>query len=305
MDIQEAKHHLTGPIMSFRTPFNRDGQIDREGARHVIDRSIDGGSRTVMLTVGDSHFSCLSDDEISDLTHLACEHTAKRAMAIAADRFHSTDRSIKFAQFCKDAGASMFMALPPDWGASCTPKTLAQHYASIAQVMPVMIVTNLFIPRGTKFGLETIERSLDLAPNIVAIKDDMCGTFAQEMCARFSDRVAIIAGGQKRNHLDIWPYGCDGYLSTLVTFNAAVSKAYWHAIQSNDIPSAANIIISQDTPLFDFLSTIEGEFDAGMHGMLELYDIAKRHRRKPYYTLNDEELEALKVFLVEKELLNA
>jgi len=302
---EEARHFLTGPVMSLRTPFDADGEIDFDGVRRIIDVSLDGGSRTIMLTAGDSHYNCLSDDEISELTRVSCEHTAGRAMVIAADRYHSTARAIEFAMLCRGYGADMFMALPPDWGASCTPKTLARHYAAVAEVMPVMLVTNIFIPRGAKFGLETIERSLDSSPNIVAIKDDMCGVFAQDMCARFSDRVAIIAGGMKRNHMDMWPYGCDGYLSTLVMFNAAVSQAYWHAIQGNNISAATNVIVAQDTPLFEYLSTLEGDFDAGMHGMLELYGLAKRHRRRPYHTMTDDELDKLKEFLIAKDLLKA
>ena len=304
MNIQEAKHHLTGPVMSFHTPFDKEGLIDYQGSGRVIDRALEGSSPAVMLTPGDSHYFCLSDDEIADLTRFTCKHVAKRAMVIAADRNHSTDRSVEFAQFCQDAGADMFMALPPDWTSSCTSETLAQHYAAIAQVMPVMIVTCVFSPHGPKFGLETIERTLDISPNVVAIKDDLCGTFGQDLCVGFSDRVAIIAGGQKRNHLNMWPYGCDGYLSTQASFNTDISTAYWQAIQSNDIASAVKIITSQDMPLFKYLLTLEGGFDAGMHGMLELYGLAKRYRRKPYYTMSDEQLEKLKVFLIDTKLLS-
>ena len=63
MDIQEAKSYLTGPVMSMTTPFTSDGLIDYDGVGNVIDASIDGGSRTIMLTAGDSHYACLADDD--------------------------------------------------------------------------------------------------------------------------------------------------------------------------------------------------------------------------------------------------
>lgn len=304
MNIQEAKTFLTGPVMSLRPGFDADGELDYQAVRNVIDLSIDGGSKTVMLTCGDSHYDILSDDEIADLTKITIEHTASRAMVIAADRYHSTKRAIEFAKYCKQLGADMYMALPPDWGHATTPETLAEHYATIAEIMPVMIVTNRFIQRGIPFGLETLERSFDLSKNIVAIKDDMCGTFAHDICMKFKDCCAIIAGGQKRNHMNMYPYGCDGYLSTFAMFNPKISQSYWGAIGNDDLQAATKIIAEKDSPFFNFIDGFTGNFDAAMHGMLELYGLGQRFRRKPYYTINDKELEKLKHFLIEKELLD-
>ncbi len=60
---------------------------------------------------------------------------------------------------------------------------------------------------------------------------------------------------------------------------------------------AREIISNYDMPFFDFISSPQGWFDAGIHGALELFGIAKRWRRKPYYSLNDEEMEKLADFL--------
>ena len=56
-------------------------------------------------------------------------------------------------------------------------------------------------------------------------------------------------------------------------------------------------------PYFDFVIQLTGGFDAGIHGALELFGIAQRWRRKPYYTLNDEEMERLAGFFKQKSLL--
>ena len=49
-----------------------------------------------------------------------------------------------------------------------------------------------------------------------------------------------------------------------------------------------------DLPLFDYLGKLPGGFDAGLHGMLEIYGIAGRWRRRPHYSLNDREMEMLR-----------
>ena len=208
MDRDEVRAHLTGPISSIRTPFNEDGSVDYDGLRSVIDYDLEAGSKTALLTVGDSHYICLSEEEIAEATRVTCAHTSGKGMVVAADRQHDTRRSVAFAGFAKDAGADVLMVLPPNWGPSCTPESLSDHYGAVSRVMPVMIVTGVFLPMGDAFALETIERTLDAHENVVAVKDDMCGDFARRLCLLAHERVAVFAGGQKVNHNLAWEQSC-------------------------------------------------------------------------------------------------
>ncbi|OHB54185.1 MAG: hypothetical protein A2Y12_17065 [Planctomycetes bacterium GWF2_42_9] len=303
MSRSSIRKQLKGYIPSIRTCFDRNGDIDFEGLGNQIEFCIEAGAKAIMLTAGDSHYICLSDEEILEITRLTCQLVKGRALVIAADRYHSTERACKFADICKEMGADIQMCLPPDWGGSCTDKSLAEHYVSVSKVMPVMIVTNIFLPRGVKSGLNTIEMSLNLSKNIVAIKDDMCGDFARQLCLLAYDRCAVIAGGQKQNHINMWPFGCDGYLSTFLCFKPRVSHDYWKAIETNDLARASKIIGNIDIPFFEFILSLPGGFDAGIHGALELFGIAKRWRRSPYYSLNDQEMDQLRNFFQQKNLL--
>ncbi len=224
-------------------------------------------------------------------------------MVVAADRWHSTTRSIEFARFAKASGADVLMVLPPNWGPSCSPVTVAEHYGAVAEHMPVMIVTGVFTPQGADFGLEAIERTLDQCENVVAIKDDMCGDFARRMCLLAHERCAVFAGGQKVNHMNMWPYGCDGYMSTYISLKPEIAHDYWSAIGAADLETARGIIRDYDMPLFDYIMKLIGGWNAGVHGAMELFGVAKRWRRKPYYSLNDEEMEGLGGFFKGKGLL--
>ena len=77
---EKVRACLTGPIASVRTPFNKDGSIDFDGLRNYVDFIIEAGSKTVLLTAGDSHYLCLSDADIADVTRTAVEQTSGRAM---------------------------------------------------------------------------------------------------------------------------------------------------------------------------------------------------------------------------------
>ena len=189
------------------------------------------------------------------------------------------------------------MVSPPDWGASCTPRSFVEHYAAVAEHIPVMVVTWVFIHRGMKFALETLNILVNEVDNIVAVKDDFCGEFGRRMSLLVYDRWAVFSGGLQQNHMDIFPYGCDGYLSTFITFKPEVAHNYWKAIEAQDLGKARAVIKDYEMPFFDFLSTLPGGTDAGVHGVTEVFGLCKRWRRKPYYSLNDEEMEKLEDFL--------
>ena len=303
MNKTEIRESLSCPVASVRTPFNKDGSIDFDGLRSYVEFSIAAGSRTMLITHGDSLFTVLSDDEIAEITRAVVEQASGRAMVCAATNAWNTNKTVDFAKYCRQIGADILMVLPPDWGHSCTPGSIAEHYAAAAEHIPVMVVTNIFISRGINFGLETLRIALEKVERIVAIKDDMCNDFARKMAILVHDQWAVIAGGQKQHHLNTHPYGCDGYLSTFITFKPDIANAYWAAVESNNLTKARDIIKDYDFPYFDFIATLPGGFDAGMHGVYELFGIAKRWRRKPYYSLNDQDMEKLAQFLSQKGLL--
>ena len=55
LTLDRVRAALTGPIASIRTPFSRDGSIDYDGLRRMIDFDLEAGSKVSLLTAGDSH----------------------------------------------------------------------------------------------------------------------------------------------------------------------------------------------------------------------------------------------------------
>lgn len=301
--LEEIRTALTCPVASVPTPFHQDGSIDHASLRNFIDFVIAGGTKTILLTYGDSLYSVLTDDEVADVTTVVAEHTAGRALVVAADRQWATPKEVAFAQFARSAGADVLMVLPPDWAASCTVETLVDHYGAVAAHIPVMVVTNYFAYRSNEFGLNVLRALAKQVPGVMAIKDDVCGEFARRMGLAVHDRFAIISGGQKQNHMNALFYGCDGYLSTFIKFKPAITNEYWNAIQSGNEDEARRIIREYDIPFFDCIASFPGGFNAALHGTLELFGVIKRWRRRPYYSLNDGELERLAGFCKDKKLL--
>lgn len=294
--MENYKSILSSPIPSISTPFMPNGEVDFASLDKMVEQYISWGNTVLMLTAGDSNFACMSDREIADVTYAVLKQARHRAFVIVADRYFATNAALEFAQETQKRGADCYMALPPDWAGSTMPDELTEHYRAIASILPVMVVTNLLGARGAMgFGMEVCRRIADI-PEIIAVKDDVCGVFGRNMATLLGNTKAVIAGGQKQNHFDLAMYGACGYLATFARFQPAVTRLYWKAWNMGNYPACIRIIRELDNPYFALVSTFRGGFNAGIYGSLEIAGIASRYRRKPYTTISDAEMERLKAF---------
>lgn len=295
IDRARVREAMSGPITAVHPCFDRDGAFDWNGVRAGIERGIDAGSGTMLLTYGDSLHSLITDDEVSELLRVVVDQTRGRALVVAADRQWWTAREIEFAQHATSIGADLLMVLPPHWGGGVTHDSLVEHYRMVSEHIPVMLVTAVFTANQS-LGLRVIKTLVETVPGVVAIKDDVTGAFARKMALLAHDEWAVVSGGQKQNHLDLHPYGCDGYMSTYLHFRPEVAHAYWRSVAAGELTAAAALIRDFDHPWMELADTLPGGFDAMFHGAREVFGIAGRWRRPPYASLGDEDMERLGAF---------
>lgn len=294
-DRSEVRAALTGPVATVRTPFTRDGEVDHAGLARSVERIVAAGSGAVILTYGDSLFSVLSDAEVAAVTRTAVEQTAGRALVIAADRQWATRQTVEFARAARELGADLIMVLPPNWGGSVTPETLVDHYAAVADELPVMVVTNLFAGPREPLGRQTLELAVERVPRIWALKEDVAGEFSRQACRRVAGRWAVIAA-REECFLDLRPLGCVGYMTPFFYFLPAVVRDTWAALRQERWADVQRFLDEFDHPYRDFVNRLPGGYNAGLMGVFELCGIAGRWRRKPYHSLSDSEMEALRGF---------
>lgn len=296
----ELRAALTGPCSSIKTPFKINGEIDWDGLRRQIDFVIGASAKNIILTYGDSLYSLLTDDEIAVFTKFVVEYVNKRVMVVAATGIWWTGKTAEFAKYCAELGADMLMVLPPDWGASTTAETLVTHYRAASEHIPVMVVTNYLANRPEAFACEVIELLVEEVPGIVALKDDVGNAFVRRVCNIAYDHWAIISGGLKENHMNMLPYGVDGYFSTFIMFKPELAWRYWNAIFDGNIKEAAAFIRDYDMPFFEYINTVEGGRDAALHGILEIAGHSKKYRRAPYHSISDKQMESLQAFITDR-----
>ena len=295
---------FTGPLDTIRTPFLQDGSIDYDGVRKTIDGLLAARCGSVILTAGNSHFHCMAEEEITELARVAAEHTAGRAPVVAADYCFDTQRAVAFARTCTGMGVDILMIRPPDWdGTSTTTESLIAHYGAVAAHIPVMLVTNLFAGRGDQPALDTIEAIRESVPNVVAVKDDLGGTFAQRLCLLVRDHWAVFSGGGFLAHLNTLPFGVHGFMTPFMSYQPRIAQAYWTAIQADDLAKATSIYKTIEVPLEAHLRSYPGGRDAALHGLFELSGMTERWRRAPYHSLTDEAMMRLRQFVEGLDIL--
>ncbi|MEE2753782.1 MAG: hypothetical protein VX910_07340 [Candidatus Latescibacterota bacterium] len=95
----------------------------------------------------------MSDQDPAEITRTVIDHTAGRALTVTTEQYNNANQAIAFTEFATNPGAEVHMVLPPDCGASYAPEFLRAHYTTIADIIPIRLVTNVFIPSGEAFLL--------------------------------------------------------------------------------------------------------------------------------------------------------
>ncbi len=302
MDSQRIQAGLAGPIASIRTPFAEDGAIDYASLRRIVEFDIAAGAGALLITWGDSLFAVLSDREIAELTRAVVETAAGRAVVVACTNRWATPQAVEFAAYCREIGADILQVFLPQWHPGCLNRqTIVDHHLAIGHHIPVMPNSNEIRHNGAAEGLAIARELIERAAPVLAMKADVQGGYDRAMTSLVKDHWTIFSGGQKSFHMELWPYGCQGYLSTFVTNMPEVTRAYWQAIGADDRSAATRIIEKIDRPFFDAIIAMPGGFDAAMHGVTELRGLTERWRRKPFTSLHDEAMERLESELVRLE----
>lgn len=162
-------HAFSGLTVALITPF-RDGQVDREAIKRLVDFHVDSGTDCIspVGTTGES--PTLSHDEHQRVIATVCEHAAGRIRVMAGTGSNSTAEAIEFTRFAESVGADAALMVAPYYNKPMQEGFYA-HFSAVAEATALPIVL-YNIPGRTAKNIEpeTIIRLAEI-PNIVAIKE--------------------------------------------------------------------------------------------------------------------------------------
>lgn len=160
---------FTGSITALVTPF-RDGNVDEEGLKRLIEFQIAGGISGVVPcgTTGES--ATLSYEEHNRVIELTIEASAKRVPVIAGTGSNSTAETIALTKHARKAGADAALLITPYYNKP-TQQGLYEHYRKVAEAVDIPIIL-YNVPGRTSVNMlpETVAKLSEIK-NIIGIKE--------------------------------------------------------------------------------------------------------------------------------------
>jgi 4-hydroxy-tetrahydrodipicolinate synthase len=162
---------LTGVLTALSTPFDRDGAIDVDTLRRLVDRSIDAGVDGVVAAGSTGEVGALSSEERLLLIDTVIEHTNGRVPVIAQTGATSTAEAIRLSQAAEKSGADVLMLITPYYEPLSVEETVA-YIKDVARSvdLPVMLY-NIPAVTGVNLDPATVRALAEDVENIRYIKD--------------------------------------------------------------------------------------------------------------------------------------
>jgi 4-hydroxy-tetrahydrodipicolinate synthase len=185
---------FTGCGTALVTPFNRDGSLDEAGVRRLARRQIDAGIHFLVPCGTTGETPTLSAAERVRVVDIVVAEAAGRVPVLAGAGGYNTHEVIASAGRLAEAGADGILSVTPYYNKP-TPEGLFQHYAAIADAVPLpIIVYNVPGRTGCNVDVATIVR-LSAIPNIVGVKE-ASGNVTQmcEICAAVPEDFIVLSG---------------------------------------------------------------------------------------------------------------
>ncbi len=215
--MRNRTNWIAGCATALVTPFRKDGSIDEECFRRLIERQTKGGVKLLVPcgTTGES--ATMTEDERLNVIRIAVEAAhRKEAKVIAGTGSNSTSATIEFTRKARELGVDAALIVAPYYNKP-TQAGLYAHFSEIAKSVKGLPIMLYNVPGRTASNISA-DTTLRLAadhPNIIATKE-ASGDLSQVM--------AILAGrpqgfkvfsGDDATTLPLIALGADGLVSVI------------------------------------------------------------------------------------------
>ena len=160
-----------GSMTALVTPFSRDGALDKDAFRRLIEWQIAEGTAGLVPVGTTGESPTLSHSEHREVVALTVEIAAGRVPVIAGAGSNNTAEAISLVQHAEKAGADAALVVTPYYNKP-TQKGLYLHFAAVAKATSLPIIIYNIPPRSViDMTPETMGRLANDFRNIVGVKD--------------------------------------------------------------------------------------------------------------------------------------
>jgi len=166
---------FTGCASAIVTPF-RDGAVDLNAFRRLLDWQIDGGVDAVVVCGTTGEAATLSRDERRELIECCVRHVDGRVPVIAGSGANATATAVELSREAESIGVDGLLVVTPYYN-KATQDGLVRHFTAVADAVDVpVLLYNVPSRTGVSCTAETYA-ALSRHPNILGVKE-ASGSFA-------------------------------------------------------------------------------------------------------------------------------
>ncbi|HAK46526.1 MAG TPA: 4-hydroxy-tetrahydrodipicolinate synthase [Spirochaeta sp.] len=161
---------LEGVFTALVTPFNKDGSVDEQNLRNLVDFQIEKGISGLVPVGTTGESPTLDHEEHDKVIRTVIEQTAKRVPIIAGTGSNSTSEAIQLTKHAKEAGADYSLQVAPYYNKP-SQEGFYRHFMAVAETVDMPIVVYNIPGRSGKNIENSTMLRLAAHPNIVAVKE--------------------------------------------------------------------------------------------------------------------------------------
>ncbi|MBH0230307.1 4-hydroxy-tetrahydrodipicolinate synthase [Halobacillus yeomjeoni] len=276
-------------ITAMVTPFDKQGDIDFEATRNLIDHLLANGSDALVIAGTTGESPTLTTEEKVRLFKFVVEYVNKRVPVIAGTGSNNTQASVELTKQAENAGVDAVMLVTPYYNKP-SQEGMYQHFRTIAAAtsLPVMLYN---IPGRSIVNLlpETIVR-LAKIENIVSVKEasgdlDMATEIISQVPEDFS-----VYSGEDSNTLPFIAIGGTGIVSVSAHVIGNEMQKMIQSYRNGDVLYAASLH-RKIVPVMN--AVFSAPSPSPVKALLNRTGVNVGSVRLPMLPLNDEETDAL------------
>ncbi|MBO4568508.1 MAG: 4-hydroxy-tetrahydrodipicolinate synthase [Candidatus Methanomethylophilaceae archaeon] len=193
------------------TPFGKDGSIDEEALRRLVDFQEENGVNVLIPCGSTGESATLSHKEHVHVLEIVIDQ-AKKAKVLAGAGSNSTTEAVALSRSAADLGADGLLSISP-YCVKPTQEGLYIHYKTIAEAVDCpLIVYNIPGRTGCNVNVDTLMRLAEV-PGIAGVKE-ASGNMAQiqSILTQRPDGFEVLSGDDSITR-PLMCLGADGVIS--------------------------------------------------------------------------------------------
>ncbi|MDE0532524.1 MAG: dihydrodipicolinate synthase family protein [Albidovulum sp.] len=202
---------LSGILPVLPTPFRRDGGIDGDAMKRLVEFALSKGAAGLVFPGFASEVEYLSRGEREELLGVVADEAKRRVVIVAGASADSAEEVIAHGRTALRLRIDHLMIQPPI-GIGSTAKAVAEFLNQVASALPKMrfVLQNAPAPRGSDLSPATIAAVVKAVPRTAYVKEETlpAGPAISAILANKPDGLlGAIGGGGARYIIDEYRHG--------------------------------------------------------------------------------------------------